>query len=269
MDRSIYIGYDPRETETFAVCRHTLRKHASDIPIHSICLDEMRDAGLYWRETETRDGRLWCPISQAPMSTEFAISRFLTPILAKAAFQQGWALFMDCDVLARDDVDELFAEADPTKAVMCVQHSHTPPEGVKMDGQLQTLYARKNWSSVVLYNLSHPANRKLTAGMVNTLPGRDLHRFCWLENDEIGALGPEWNYLVGYTKRHESFDPKLVHFTEGGPWLDAYRNVEFADEWRHARASWLNEGRATQPSARISALAPRRPNGALRQGALA
>lgn len=268
MDRSIYIGFDPREAETFAICRHTLRKHASDIPIHAICLDAMRDAGLYWRPTETREGRLWDTISDAPMSTQFAISRFLTPILAKASFQQGWALFMDSDILARDDIDDLFAECDPAKAVMCVQHQHTPPEGLKMDGQLQTLYARKNWSSVCAFNLAHPANRKLTVGLVNSVPGRDLHAFSWLDDSEIGALGAEWNYLVGFTKRHESFEPKLVHHTEGGPWLPNYQEVEFADEWRAARASWLNEGMATKPSARISALHPRRLNGALHADAV-
>ena len=269
MDRSIYIGYDARETEAFAVCRHTLSKYAPDIPIHSICLDEMRAAGLYWRPTVIKDGRLWDDISEAPMSTTFAISRFLTPVLAKAAFKTGWALFMDCDILARDDVDELFAECDPTKAVMCVQHMHEPPEGVKMDNQLQTLYARKNWSSVMIFNLEHPSNRKLTVNLINSVPGRDLHRFCWLQDDEIGALSPEWNYLVGHTKLSLGVQPKLVHHTEGGPWFPAYQNVEYADEWRAARAAWLNGGMATRPAARLSAMTPRRANGALVQGGAA
>jgi lipopolysaccharide biosynthesis glycosyltransferase len=272
MDRTIFIGYDGRESETFAVCRHTLRKHAPDVPIHAICLDEVRNAGLYWRPTEMRKNahgtmQLWDVLSEHWMSTEFAVSRFLTPVLAKAAFRTGWALFMDSDILALDDIDDLFAECDPAKAVMCVKHQHVPPEGLKMDGQMQTLYARKNWSSVVAYNLAHPSNRKLTVQLINTVPGRDLHRFCWLEDHEIGALSNEWNYLVGFTQRHESWQPKLVHHTEGGPWLHNYQDVEFADEWRQARASWLREGMDTKPSARISALAPRRPNGALMHGA--
>jgi hypothetical protein len=269
MDRTIYIGFDARETEAFAVCRHTLRKHAPDIPIHAICLEEVRNAGLYWRPTSRdKGGRLFDDISGFPMSTEFAISRFLTPVLAKAAYRTGWALFMDCDVLARDDVDELFAECDPMKAVMCVQHEFAPPEGsVKMDDQLQHRYARKNWSSVMAFNLAHPSNRKLTVERINTVPGRDLHAFSWLRDDEIGALDPVWNYLVGHTKL--PVQPKLVHHTEGGPWLDNYQDVEFADEWRQARAAWLREGMDTKPSARISALAPRRLNGALRQGARA
>lgn len=268
MDRTIYIGYDGRESETFSVCRHTLRKHAPDIPIHAIALEDMRNAGLYWRPTSIRTNvhgasQLWDDISEHWMSTEFAVSRFLTPILAKAAFKTGWALFMDCDIIARDDIDDLFAECDPSKAVMCVQHQHTPPEGVKMDGQMQTLYARKNWSSVMAFNLAHSSNRKLTVQMINSVPGRDLHAMCWLEDHEIGALDPCWNYLAGYSELPNGVEPKLVHHTEGGPWLHNYQEVEFAEDWRQARASWLREGMDTRPSARISALAPRRLNGAL------
>lgn len=234
MNRSIYIGFDPREAEAFAVCRNSLRKHCgNDIPIRGICLDDMRERGLYWRPTSKRDGRMWDDISGAPCATEFAISRFLTPHLA---VRRGWALFMDSDILARCDVNELFDRADPSKAVMCVQHVHEPPEGVKMDGQLQTLYRRKNWSSVMLFNCDHDANEALTVDLVNTVPGRDLHRFCWIEDDLIGALDPAWNFLVGHTD--PTIDPKLVHFTEGGPWFENYRDVPYADEWIAARNAW-------------------------------
>lgn len=233
--RSIYIGFDPREAEAFAVCRHSLRRLSGDIPVRAICLDDMRRKGLYWRPTSTRDGRMWDDISEAPMATEFAISRFLTPVLAK----RGWALFMDCDVLSRADVNELFDQADPRYAVMCVQHKHEPPPGVKMDGQLQTLYRRKNWSSVMLLNCDHPANEALTVNLINTVPGRDLHSFSWLKDDEIGAIDPAWNFLVGHTDA--SVAPKLVHFTEGGPWFEAYRDVPYAEEWRAERSLWLND----------------------------
>jgi hypothetical protein len=272
MERSIFIGYDGRESETFSVCRHTLRKYAPDVPVHAICLDEVRDAGLYWRPTEMRVNdkghkQLWDVISEWWMSTEFAVSRFLTPIIAKTSGHTGWALFMDSDILARDDIDDLFAECDPAKAVMCVQHTHKVVEGsAKMDGQVQSNYGRKNWSSVVAYNLAHPSNRKLTVRLVNEVPGRDLHRFCWLDDHEIGALSQHHNYLVGHTSLPEGEQPRLVHHTEGGPWLHDYRDVEFADEWRAARASWLKEGMETRPSARVSALAPRRLNGALLNG---
>ena len=105
-----------------------------------------------------------------------------------------------------------------------------------MDGQIQTIYARKNWSSVMAFNCNHPSNKALTVEMVNTLPGRDLHRFCWLQDDEIGELEPEWNYLVGHTKTKD--EPKIVHWTDGGPWLEAFREAEYADEWWDELERW-------------------------------
>jgi len=237
MKRSIFIGYDSREAEAFAVCRHSIQRHSPDIPIHAIELDQVREGGLYWRPTSKKDGQLWDDISEAPMSTEFAISRFLTPILAR----EGWALFIDCDMLLRTDIGELFAMAEDKYAVMCVQHpNYLPPDAVKMDGQMQTLYKRKNWSSACLYNCDHPSNRALTVSMINTVPGRDLHRFAWLSDDEIGDLPMSWNWLVGVSD--PEVVPDLVHFTSGGPWFNSYRDVPYADEWRCERACWLSGG---------------------------
>jgi lipopolysaccharide biosynthesis glycosyltransferase len=227
----IFIGYDSREAEAFGVCTASIGRHASrSVSVHPIDLAGVRAMRLYSRPTERRGNQLWDVISDAPMSTEFAVSRFLVPALCST----GWALFMDCDMLARGDLADLFALADPSKAVMCVQHVHEPPPGAtKMDGQLQVFYARKNWSSLVLYNCDHPANKRLTVEMINTLPGRDLHRFCWLQDDEIGALPVEWNWLAGISPA--GIDPKIVHYTEGGPWLTAYAEAPYADEWRAVR----------------------------------
>lgn len=231
--RSIFIGFDPREADAFAVARETIRRRLNTpIPIHGIVLEDMRERGLYWRPTQSPNGKLWDEISEAPMATTFAISRFLTPHLAK----EGWALFVDCDVMARANVDELFALADHRCAVMCVKHFFSPPAGVKMDGQEQTRYARKNWSSVVLWNCAHPSNAKLTVDLINTVPGRDLHRFCWLKDAEIGELSPEWNWLVGHSSTH--IDPKIVHFTDGVPSFRGYENQPFADEWRTELKRW-------------------------------
>jgi hypothetical protein len=98
-----------------------------------------------------------------------------------------------------------------------------------MDGQIQTAYARKNWSSVCVFNCDHPANRALTVDLVNTLPGRDLHRFCWLADNEIGALDPKWNWLAGHSDA--AIDPAIVHFTDGVPSMPGYEDAPFADEW--------------------------------------
>lgn len=233
MMRSIYIGYDPRDYKGYAVANYTIRKWDRYVPIRGLVLDDLRAKGLYYRPTEVRinsDGRkqLWDQISDAPMSTEFSISRFLVPHLAR----EGWALFVDGDVMAMDNPTHIFDLADSSKAVMCVQHSHDPVEKTKMDGQMQTRYGRKNWSSVMLFNCEHPANRRLTVDMINTLPGRDLHRFCWLKDDEIGELPQEYNYLVGYTYLNGGRHPVLVHFTNGLPDMAGFEDQEYADEWR-------------------------------------
>lgn len=224
--QTVWIGFDPREAAAFAVARHSLhRRTTAPIQVNGLVLDDLRARGLYTRPTSVRDGRLWDDISEAPMSTQFAISRFLVPYLAES----GWALFMDCDVLGRTDIQLLFAQCQNSKAVMCVKHQYEPPEGVKMDGQAQTRYQRKNWSSVMAFNCDHPANKALTVELVNTVPGRDLHRFCWLKDSEIGELDHSWNWLPGHSNRE--IEPDLVHFTEGLPNMTGYEGSDFADEW--------------------------------------
>lgn len=234
----IWIGWDPRpiEVQAYTVARSSIvRRLNQPASVRALVLDDLRDRGLYRREmTRDAEGRLFDTISEATCATEFAISRFLVPTLARQyqrpVGDERWALFVDGDFLARGNVAAMLDEADSSKAVMVVKHDYRPPETTKMDGQAQQLYARKNWSSAMLFNVDHPANDALTVDVVNALPGRDLHRFCWLDDSEIGELRPEWNYLVGWTKGVA--DPKLVHFTTGTPALPGHEDDEFADEWR-------------------------------------
>lgn len=209
------------------VAARSLLRHASSaVDVERLDMIHLRHRGLYRRPTEARAHGYWDVISDAPMSTGHAISRFLVPALCDYA---GWALFTDGDVLFRRDIAQLYALADPRKAVQVVQHQHAPSATVKMEGQAQTLYARKNWSSVMLFHAGHPANRALTIDLVNTLPGRDLHRFCWLSDDLIGALPSTWNVLIG---EEPEADPAIAHFTNGTPDLPGYETQPFAEEWR-------------------------------------
>jgi hypothetical protein len=206
----IFVGFDIREPMSFQVFRSSLERLTSKaLHIRPLMQKPLRHAGLYTRPQLVKDGQAWDVISGAPMATDFAITRFLVPHLQ----QDGWCLFAECDMLALADIAELFALADDRYAVMCVQHDYASRAKRKMDGQVQTPYARKNWSSLMLVNASHPANKRLTVEMVNTLPGRDMHRFCWLDDSEIGALPAEWNYLVG--EPMPKVEPKLLHYTLG------------------------------------------------------
>jgi hypothetical protein len=238
--RSVWIGFDPREAAAFAVAKETARKvrRGCEIQVRGVVLAGLIGEGLYRRRTSVKDGRLFDEISEHPMATEFAISRFLVPHLATrfSGGPYGYALFMDCDVLVRTPLQDLFALADPSKAVMVVKHNHQPAEAAKMDGQVQSRYARKNWSSVMLFNLDHPANAALTVDLVNSVPGRDLHAFCWLEDEDIGGLDASWNWLVGHSS--PEIEPDIVHFTDGIPTMPGYENCAYADEWRAALRQW-------------------------------
>jgi len=237
--RSIWIGFDPREASAFAVCRNSLRRYLTQsIPIHGLVLSNLQRQCLYWRPMEWGRSIIDKPvmidvISGAAMSTQHANARFLVPHLAK----HGWALFCDGDMLFRGNVVRLFDSLDPDKAVYCVKHEHSVASpAVKMDGQPQVGYHRKNWTSFIVFNCDHEANAALTLEMVNTLPGRDLHRLCWLDDDLIGALSPEWNYLVGISEAMDN--PKCIHFTEGVPDMAGYENTPFADDWRAELEMW-------------------------------
>ena len=125
---------------------------------------------------------------------------------------------------------------------MCAQHDYTPKEGTKMDGKQQTLYPRKNWSSLVLWNCGHPSNRKITKDLINhpDTTGKYLHRFSWLRDDEIGAIPHHWNWLVGWYKEPSDGSPKAIHYTEGGPWFESYRNCEYHQHWKNLLTEMLN-----------------------------
>lgn len=234
LNMRIFIGFDSREPDAYAVAERSIAENMSkldDWTIHPLELPKLRDLFLYQRPHDMRqpmafaDPVLWDEISDAPMSTEFALSRFLVPILAR----EGWAMFCDCDMLARAPLHELFDHANDDYAVMCVKHEQSSKATRKMDGQVQTSYSRKNWSSVMLFNCDHPSNQKLTLGLVNSAKGLDLHNFCWLEDHEIGEIPAEWNHLVGIDEPNP--DAKMAHFTLGIPRMKGYQDCEFAAEW--------------------------------------
>jgi len=112
-----------------------------------------------------------------------------------------------------------------------VKHDYVPKETVKMDGQKQTQYPRKNWSSFMLINCGHEQVQALTPDVVNSESGLYLHRFNWLSDDVIGSLPVTWNYLEGWHTAADCEDPIAVHFTRGGPWFEEWRSVEYGREW--------------------------------------
>jgi hypothetical protein len=213
----VYVGFDPRESIAYEVCRHSiLSRTRQQVTVAPLAQAELRERKLYWRTGD--------PLA----STEFTYTRFLVPALAG---YKGWALYCDCDFLWLADIAGLIALADDRYAAMCVHHDHRPTEAMKMDGRVQSLYPRKNWSSLILWNCAHPSNAALTPGVVNRETGAFLHRFSWLKGEEIGALPETWNWLEGWSAKPTGGAPNVVHYTRGGPWFDEWKNVAFGDLW--------------------------------------
>jgi hypothetical protein len=69
----------------------------------------------------------------------------------------------------------------------------------------------------------------LTKQFVSEAGGAILHRFGWLNDDEIGELPKEWNHLV--REYQQNPEAKLAHFTLGAPGFERYIRDEFAWEW--------------------------------------
>ncbi|HAI42867.1 MAG TPA: glycosyltransferase [Maribacter sp.] len=213
----VYVGYDTREDIAYQVCEHSIKRRNGKTEVQALKQSDLRTQGLYTREIDKLS------------STEFTFTRFLIPYLQN---YKGWAVFCDCDFVWKISPRELEQFCDDSKAVVCVQHDYTPEEGTKMDGQAQLLYPRKNWSSMVLWNCGHPKNKYLTPEIVNTQSGKHLHRFSWLDDEDIGELPYEYNWLVGWYTETETRKPKILHYTEGGPWFENYRECDYADVWK-------------------------------------
>lgn len=231
-----FAGFDARDEAALEVCLASLRRHASvEIEVTVLKEHELRRAGLYWRSyrvdergvmTDDRDGKSF--------STAFSYLRFAVPLLADG---DDLVLWSDPDFLWRADVAELLAlaEAEPLKALYCVQHDHRPPDLVKMGGSaLQARYERKNWSSLMLMR-PEACRRGMNKYVLNNWSREHLHRLLWLPDDAIGALPEAWNYLVGWSDKAVTGEPKAVHMTLGTPDMPGHEDCEFADEWRAYR----------------------------------
>lgn len=211
----IFIGYDQRESISFHTLAHSILSKTT-VPVSITPIKRSALTAIHSRPSDPKQ------------SNEFSFTRFLVPYLCK---YEGWALFMDCDMLCRVNIKELFDLADESKAVQVVKHEYVPKDEFKYLGAKQYAYPKKNWSSLILFN--NHACRALTPEYVNTAQGFELHQFKWLGDDSrIGGLPKEWNHLVG--EYPENPNAKIVHWTIGGPYFYEYARAEYAEEYRMA-----------------------------------
>tara|TARA_B100001093_G_scaffold480299_1_gene510038 strand:- start:245 stop:946 length:702 start_codon:yes stop_codon:yes gene_type:complete len=217
----IFIGYDYRERAATNILIDSLyQKSSVPLCITTLVTSQLKSLGIYNRARDPKQ------------STDFSFTRFLVPYLSD---YKGWAIFMDCDMLCYEDIKNLWDQRNNQFSVMCVKHEHIPSEEKKFQGEIQSPYPKKNWSSLMLMNCEKC--KKLTVNYVNTKSGLDLHRFHWLEGDhEIGEITGNWNYLVDVNNQGLE-NQSLVHWTLGGPWFKDQRLMggKLAAEWFSAR----------------------------------
>ena len=211
----VFIGYDPREAIAFHVCANSIIRQASQpVAIIPLALNLLQD----YTETHT-DG-----------SNQFIYSRFLVPHLQRFS---GQAIFIDGDMIVRGDIAELWNLRDLTKDVQVVKHDYKTKMTEKYLGSKNEDYPRKNWSSVMIFNCSSYPTRKLTPEYIQKSTGAHLHRFAWADDERIGELPIEWNWLPDEFGPNP--DAKLLHYTLGTPSFHEFATTPMGDEWHRER----------------------------------
>jgi lipopolysaccharide biosynthesis glycosyltransferase len=217
----IVVGFDQRE----AIAYHTFSQSVlekSSLPVLFLPLSMNTLKG--YKETHN------------DKSNDFVYSRFLTPYLHNF---EGWAIFADGDMVCQSDIKELWDLRDETKALQVVMHDYKTKFNQKYLGNTNENYPRKNWSSLILWNCSHPKHKVLTPDFISSQTGKYLHRFSWLDDEDIGELPIDWNWLaIEYPNNPKA---KIIHYTLGTPCFKDYRNSEMAVTWHEVQQK-VNEG---------------------------
>ena len=211
----IFIGYDPREAIAYHTCANSIiRQSTQPVSLNPLALTIMND----YKETHT-DG-----------SNHFIYSRFLVPHLMN---YHGWAIFIDGDMIVRDDISKLWDLRELDKDVMVVKHDYKTKQTTKYLGSKNEDYPRKNWSSVILWNCASHPNRRVTPEFVQQSTGSELHRFSWIDDNRIGKLPLEWNWLPDEYGANP--DAKLLHYTLGTPSFHEFADTPQGAEWHRER----------------------------------
>ncbi len=227
MNPRIFIGFDSREEICYDVLKYSLEKN-SPAPLDIMPL-KIRDLAREIAFNRSQD-----PLQ----STEFTYTRFLVPYLCG---YKGVVLFMDCDMLCFADIQEIFDLDMSGYWLRVVKHDHRPMSTIKMDGKVQTSYPRKNWSSFMLLNCEKLT--MWTKEAVETQTGKWLHRFEPIPDERIGDIPKTWNVLDRYDAA-----TKLIHYTEGGPWFENYKDHPYGDAWLRYRDEYLTSSSALRRS---------------------
>lgn len=207
----VFIGYDTRESIAFHVCAQSIIEKASrPISIIPLALNMLNSYNEHHK-----DG-----------SNSFIYSRFLVPHLQN---YQGWAIYIDGDMIIRDDIAKLFSLRNNNYALMVAKHDYETKFVDKYLGSKNENYPRKNWSSVMLWNCGHDSNKTLTPDYIETATGSMLHRFSHLKDESIGEIPKLWNWLA--EEYEENNLAQLIHYTLGAPCFNDYKDCSMSGLW--------------------------------------
>ena len=216
---NIVVGFDQREAIAYHVFTQSVLEKASlPVTFHPLAINTLSS----YSEKHT------------DRSNDFVYSRFLTPYLNHF---QDWAIFADGDMVCQADIAELWNLRDESKAILVVKHDYQTKTHRKYLGNINENYPRKNWSSIILWNCAHPKHSVLTPDFIASQTGKYLHRFSWLDDDDIGELPKEWNWLAIEYPINTS--AKLIHYTLGTPCFLDYRDTDMAIQWHETQKRLL------------------------------
>ena len=207
----LVVGFDQREAIAYHVfVQSVIQKSSNPISFYPLSNNSLS----FYNEIHT------------DRSNAFTYSRFLTPYLMN---YQGWAIYLDGDMVCQEDISLLWSLRDSSKAIQVVKHDYKTKSNKKYLNNINIDYPKKNWSSVIIWNCAHPKNKLLTPELISSSEGKFLHRFMWLDEEDIGELPVEWNWLaIEYPPNPNA---KLIHYTLGTPCFSEYSQTEMSDAW--------------------------------------
>lgn len=189
----VFIGVDPRQPLAYTVLQSSIIRRSS-VPVHitPLLLHQL-------------------PVKRVGL-TEFTYARYAVPYLCD---YEGYAIFMDADMICLTDINELFEIAKSSDDAVHVVKSSM----------------RFEWPSLMVFN-----NAKCKSLTLEHIENDSPAKLEWAES--VGELPKEFNHLVGYDEPSEY--AKIVHYTQGIPCWHETKDCEFAEEWEAEKQAALN-----------------------------
>tara|TARA_Y100000766_G_C18882627_1_gene594226 strand:+ start:711 stop:1361 length:651 start_codon:yes stop_codon:yes gene_type:complete len=207
----IFIGHDSKYPQATDVCIKSIRDNGFKGDIQILDKKKLIRDGVYSREDVEGE------------STEFSFTRFYVPLLSD---YKGISMFCDNDFLWKCNPEELLDYMDNHKLGV-VMHDDYEATGTKMDGIVNKTYPRKNWSSLMVFKNEGFKDILVKEYLDNASPA-ELHQIKWACNKCVSSIPKKYNCLVGH---YDCTNAKALHYTNGGPWFDKYKNSEKSLEW--------------------------------------